>query len=140
MNLSPEWLPVLERSGWQVQHWSNVGAATASDTDLLGWARKRGWILMTPDLDFAEILFHTQRGTPGVVLLRRRNELDTAQQARVCTLLPTALNALESGVLPVLDERRTRLRRLPISGGQVPAVAGSGPGARGNRPPRRRSR
>lgn len=114
MNLSPEWLPVLERAGWQASHWSSIGLPTAPDTDLLAWARQRGLALLTQDLDFAELLFHTQAGTPSVVLLRLRNELDAAQQTRVCTLLRTAMTALEKGALLVIDEHRARLRRLPI--------------------------
>ncbi|MCX6902562.1 MAG: DUF5615 family PIN-like protein, partial [Verrucomicrobia bacterium] len=38
MNLSPEWLKMLEQAGWQASHWSNVGSPTAPDTDLLAWA------------------------------------------------------------------------------------------------------
>ncbi len=114
MNLSPEWLKVLEQAGWQACHWSTMGSPSAADTELFNWARQHGWLLLTQDLDFAEILFHTQAGAPSVVLLRLRNELDTVQQARVCTLLQTATPALETGALLVIDERRARLRRLPI--------------------------
>ncbi len=117
MNLSPEWLTVLQQSGWQASHWSAIGSPTAPDTELLAWARQHGWVLLTQDLDFAELLFHTQAGTPSVALLRLRNELDSAQQARVCALLRTAAAALESGALLVIDEKRARLRRLPIETG-----------------------
>jgi predicted nuclease of predicted toxin-antitoxin system len=114
MNLSPEWLGVLAQAGWQASHWSGVGSPTAPDTDLRAWTRQHGCVLLTQDLDFAELLFHTQAGTPSVVLLRLRNELDSEQQARVCVLLRAATAALETGALLVIDERRARLRRLPI--------------------------
>lgn len=117
MNLSPEWLGVLAQAGWEASHWSTTGSPTAADTELFNWARRHGWVLLTQDLDFAEILFHTQAGAPSIVLLRLRNELDTSQQARVCTLLRTAMPALETGALLVIDERRARLRRLPIETG-----------------------
>lgn len=117
MNLSPEWLPVLEQAGWQACHWSTLGSPTAPDTDLLASAREHGQVLLTQDLDFAELLFHTQAGAPSVVLLRLRNELDSAQQARVCALLRTAAAVLETGALLVIDERRARFRRLPIETG-----------------------
>ena len=114
MNLSPEWLGVLNRAGWEASHWSNIGAPTAPDTELLTWARHHGWVVLTQDLDYSELLFQAQAGVPSVVLLRLRNELDVAQQARVCALLHTAGAALETGALLVIDERRARLRRLPI--------------------------
>ena len=44
----------------------------------------------------------------------------SAQQNRVCTLLQTAVTALETGALLVIDERRARLRRLPIAKGEAP--------------------
>ena len=47
MNLSPEWLTVLEQAGGQARHWSAVGSPTAADTDLLDWARQYGWVVMT---------------------------------------------------------------------------------------------
>jgi predicted nuclease of predicted toxin-antitoxin system len=118
MNLSPEWLTVLEQAGWQASHWSAVGSPTAPDTDLLAWARQQGWVVLTQDIDFAELLFHTQAGTPSVVLLRLGNELGSAQQARVCALLRTAAAPLETGALLVIDEHRARLRRLPIEIGR----------------------
>lgn len=114
MNLSLEWLTVLDKAGWSARHWSAVGSPTAPDTELLVWARQNGWVLLTQDLDFAELLFHTQAGKPSVVLLRLRNELDATQQTRVCALLHTASAALETGALLVIDEQRARLRRLPI--------------------------
>lgn len=117
MNLSPEWLGVLNQAGWEASHWSNIGAPTAPDTELLIWARHHGWVVLTQDLDYSELLFQTRAGTPSVVLLRLRNELDVAQQARVCALLRTAGAALVTGALLVIDERRARLRRLPIETG-----------------------
>ncbi|MFO1460827.1 MAG: DUF5615 family PIN-like protein [Verrucomicrobiota bacterium] len=114
MNLSPEWLSVLELAGWQAGHWRDIGSPTAEDANLLAWARRQGFVLLSQDLDFAELLFQTQAGSPSVVLLRLRNELDPSQQLRICTLLKGATPALESGALLVIDERRARLRRLPI--------------------------
>lgn len=120
MNLSPDWLPVLQQAGWEANHWSKVGEPTVPDTELLAWARQHAWVVLTQDLDFSELLYHTQAGTPSVVLLRLRNELDSARQARVCALLHTASMALESGALLVIDEQRARLRRLPIETGGNP--------------------
>ncbi|MDA1275977.1 MAG: DUF5615 family PIN-like protein [Verrucomicrobia bacterium] len=83
MNLSPEWLKVLTQGGWLACHWSTVGSPAAPDTDLLDWSRQHGWVLLTQDLDFGGLLFHSQAGAPSVVLLRLRNELDSAQQSRI---------------------------------------------------------
>jgi len=110
----------LTQAGWQACHWSTVGSPAAPDTDLLDWSRQHGWVLLTQDLDFGGLLFHSQAGAPSVVLLRLRNELDSAQQSRICALLQTAVAALDTGALLVIDEHRARLRRLPIETGGNP--------------------
>jgi predicted nuclease of predicted toxin-antitoxin system len=114
MNLSPEWLPILEQGGWEACHWSSLGPPGAPDTDLMKWATQNGCVLLTQDLDFAQLLFHAQAGAPSVILLRIRDELISTQQARICSFLKVAAPALEAGALLVIDEYRARLRRLPI--------------------------
>lgn len=47
MNLSPEWVEVLQQAGFTAIHWSAVGKANAQDTELLagsagGALRRRG--------------------------------------------------------------------------------------------------
>ena len=36
MNLSPEWIPALQKHGWQAVHWSDIGDPRASDRDIMG--------------------------------------------------------------------------------------------------------
>ena len=38
MNLSPSWIPVLERHGWPTVHWSDVGSPRAADREIMDWA------------------------------------------------------------------------------------------------------
>jgi len=35
MNLSPEWVPFLEKAGWPAVHWFKVGQPDASDQEIL---------------------------------------------------------------------------------------------------------
>jgi|GEM_PF-1783610 len=35
MNLSPEWVPVLEAEGWTAKHWSHIGNPKAEDKEIL---------------------------------------------------------------------------------------------------------
>jgi len=114
MNLSPEWLGVLQQSGMEAVHWKDVASPSAPDTELLAWAKEKKHVVVTQDIDFAQLLFNTQAGGPSVVLLRIRDELDSAQQARVCEALKSAASALEAGALLVIGEHRVRVRHLPI--------------------------
>jgi predicted nuclease of predicted toxin-antitoxin system len=90
MNLSPEWLAVLAAAGFAAVHWQSVGSPAAPDEDLFGWAEKNRHVLLTQDLDFSQLLFRTRGGSPSVVLVRLRNELDAASQTRVCRLMRRA--------------------------------------------------
>jgi predicted nuclease of predicted toxin-antitoxin system len=38
MNLSPAWLDVLRRDGWQCEHWSAVGDPCDGDDAVMRWA------------------------------------------------------------------------------------------------------
>ncbi len=40
MNLSPDWCEILRGHGWEAVHWFEVGAPTASDTDVMSYARR----------------------------------------------------------------------------------------------------
>jgi hypothetical protein len=39
LNLSPRWIPLLKAAGFDACHWSDVGAVTASDEQIIAWAR-----------------------------------------------------------------------------------------------------
>lgn len=39
MNLSPLWVEVFQRNGWEAPHWSNVGDRGAPDSMIMDWAR-----------------------------------------------------------------------------------------------------
>ncbi len=52
MNLSPQWVPVLRKHGWQAVHWSTVGDPGASDKEIMDWARSNQHVVFTHDLDF----------------------------------------------------------------------------------------
>ena len=56
MNLSPDWVPVLQQHGWQAIHWSSVGDPRASDRTIMDWAAANGFIVFTHDLDFGTAL------------------------------------------------------------------------------------
>ena len=114
INLSPEWLEVFAQAGWQARHWSQIGRPNADDDEIFSWAAENDHLVFTQDLDFPQILFASQGGRPSVVLLRIKNELDAVQRARVCAAIRQASASLQTGAITVIDDRRIRLRTLPI--------------------------
>ena len=70
MNLSPRWVQVLRDTGVEAVHWSEVGAKTAADAQIMRFAREQGDVLLTHDLDFGAILAVTGGAKPSVVQIR----------------------------------------------------------------------
>ena len=67
MNLSPNWVRVLEQEGWPTQHWSRVGDPRATDQEIMGWAKSNDHIVFTHDLDFGTLLATTRANGPSVI-------------------------------------------------------------------------
>jgi hypothetical protein len=55
MNLSPEWVPVLLEHGFDGVHWSSLGVASASDSEIMGYAFQHRFMVFTHDLDFGAV-------------------------------------------------------------------------------------
>ena len=70
MNLSPSWVDRLARYGFEAVHWFTIGAATAPDVEILAWANKHEFVLITNDLDFSAILAAGAVTGPSVIQLR----------------------------------------------------------------------
>jgi predicted nuclease of predicted toxin-antitoxin system len=114
MNLSPEWVEEFAAEKVPATHWSQMGSPRAPDDEIMARARQEGWVVLTQDMDFPQILFATAAAGPSTVLLRVGNELDAPQRQRVKTLILRAREELASGAMLVIDENKARLRLLPL--------------------------
>ena len=61
MNLSPRWIPFLLDAGCEAVHWSTVGKADATDSEIMTFAAANDYIVLTNDLDFAAIRFDSSQ-------------------------------------------------------------------------------
>jgi len=114
MNLSPRWVETLAAKGYAATHWSCVGALDAPDVEIMAFAKKHGYVVLTHDLDFSAILAATHGEKPSVIQIRADDVSPQAIGALVVDALSTAGDALESGALMTIDAHRTRLRLLPF--------------------------
>jgi len=114
MNLSPEWVAVLNRAGWEAIHWSTVGNPRAEDEEIMAWARAQKHVVFTHDLDFGTLLALTRAGSPSVIQVRTQDVTPAAIGALVVNALRQFEGPLEKGALIVLDEARARARILPL--------------------------
>lgn len=70
MNLTPRWVQFFNNAGHTCVHWSSLGPSETSDVDICAYARAHGYVLVTNDLDFPQILSYTRASKPSVILLR----------------------------------------------------------------------
>jgi len=116
MNLPPRWVQVFAAVGWEALHWSQVGAPTDSDREIMAWARENGYMVFTHDLDFSALLAATQGEGPSVIQVRTQNVPPEAIGDLVINSLNQFRNELEQGAIITIDPSRARVRILPLKG------------------------
>jgi len=114
MNLSPKLAQILKNHGIEAIHWKDVGPLEAPDEEILFWAKKRNFIVITHDLDFGAILAATKTNAPSVVQIRTLNVTPEIIGPKLVKLLRKFREILERGALVVVDERKARVRILPL--------------------------
>ena len=114
MNLSPEWVTVLENYDWSTIHWSSVGDPRASDTHIMAWAKRNGYLVFTHDLDFGMLLAVTQADGPSVIQARTQDVSPAHLETLIVSILQTYQTHLQDGALIVVDENKLRIRLLPL--------------------------
>ncbi|MFN9244716.1 MAG: DUF5615 family PIN-like protein [Cyanobacteriota bacterium] len=114
MNLSPEWLATLREAGHQAFHWSEVGDPRAPDSELMAWAIENDCAVLTHDLDFGTALALSGQTGPSVIQVRCLNVLPERIGPLVLDLLNRYGPSIRLGALIVADERRQRVRMLPL--------------------------
>ena len=114
MNLTPEWVRTLQEQGWDAVHWSAVGDPRATDSEIMQWAAAHDHVVFTHDLDFGTMLALSHRAGPSVIQVRAENVLPNHLGRQVVAALSQHEVDLSSGALVVVDERRSRVRVLPL--------------------------
>lgn len=114
MNLSPKWVDSLSAAGWEAVHWSRVGRGNAPDREIMRWAAKNEWTLLTSDLDFGAILAATGGRRPSVVQVRGENLAPPEIGGAVLSAIRQMKAEIEAGAIISVDVARTRVRVLPL--------------------------
>lgn len=114
MNLSPNWVPLLQNAGWPATHWSTVGDPKATDRTIMDWAEANEYIVFTHDLEFGTLLALTHKTGPSVFQVRGQNVLPDQMGSLVTAALSQHESDLQAGALVVVEETKNRVRILPI--------------------------
>jgi len=114
MNLSPRWIAFLRDAGWEATHWSTVGKAEASDSEIMAYAAVNNYVVLTNDLDFAAILAASRQKKPSVAQIRAQDLSPIVIGSQIVAALRHVQAELEAGALLTIESDRTRLRVLPF--------------------------
>ena len=114
MNLSPGWVAALSGAGHEAVHWRTVGDRRATDPEIIAYAQEHGFVVLTQDLDFGDLLAAGGGQGPSVVQIRAADLRVEVLKDQVLAGLRAASEALARGALVSIDIRRARVRMLPL--------------------------
>ena len=114
MNISPGWVEFFQNNSFEALHWSTVGDARATDQEIFGYAASNGFIVMTHDLDFGQLLWITNSEAPSVFQIRINDILPDSHGEFILGAIKNCSSDLELGALVVIDESNMRIRSLPL--------------------------
>jgi predicted nuclease of predicted toxin-antitoxin system len=124
MSLSPVWVEYFATHGITSQHWSELGPGNAQDRVIMKFARDRGDVVFTHDLDFGNILAVTQALGPSVIQVRTQDPVPITVGDQVVAAIKEHEHYLARGALITIDIEKTRIRILPL----VPGIKRRVPG------------
>ncbi len=114
MGISPKVVDLLRAHGHDALHLYDQGLGQLPDADVLDKARQEGRILLTHDLDFADLVALGQSGSPSVVIFRLRDMRPCNVYRHLQAIIARHADALTMGTVISVTEGRVRVRSLPI--------------------------
>jgi predicted nuclease of predicted toxin-antitoxin system len=114
MGISPRTVDFLQHLGLEAVHLQQQGLHKLNDSDILEKAHKEGYILLTHDLDFGDLLAASGAHLPSVVIFRLRNMRPEHVNNHLINIISQYSKALEHGAVITVTEGRLRMRDLPL--------------------------
>jgi predicted nuclease of predicted toxin-antitoxin system len=115
MGISPRVAEFLREEQHDAVHLFEQGLGRLPDRDILTKARDEGRILLTHDLDFADLLAASGADLPSVILFRLSDMRPASVRLHLARVLTDFSLDLERGAIISVSDRRIRVRALPIT-------------------------
>jgi len=113
---SPVVVRVLHEAGHDAVHVGEVLRLIAPDVDILEHAAREERVILAADTDFGELLASRQAAEPSVLMFHRQTGRRPREQAALLLAnLSSVETDLRGGAIVVIEDRRVRVRALPIT-------------------------
>ncbi len=106
---------ILGIQGWDVLHTGDIDLSSASDREIIEYARKEDRIVITLDADFHAILAVENAREPSVIRIRQEGLRGDALAELIEKIWPKIQSQLETGALVTVTEKSIRVRKIPIA-------------------------
>jgi len=115
LNIAPGTVSFLRSLGHDVQRVGDVLAPSATDHEIVEYARRDSRSVVTQDLDFSAIVALSGQAAPSVISLRLASSRIERVNALLAAVLPKIEPDVAAGAIVTVDEHRVRSRGLPIA-------------------------
>lgn len=107
-------VPLLRQNGHDTIHVTECGLDSASDGEILTFARGENRCVVTLDADFHAILARSRAISPSVIRIRIEKLKARAQSTIISLAIPLCAAELERGAVATITIDRVRVRLLPL--------------------------
>lgn len=104
----------LRQRGHDVVHLSEERLHRLPDDEILRLAQREQRVILTFDLDFGDLLAAGAFSLPSVIIFRLQDQTPASVTPRLLNLIAERERDLEEGSIVIVEDRRYRLRHLPI--------------------------
>lgn len=113
--LSPIFSKRLQTYGHDAIHVRDINMQTCSDEDIFERAQKEKRIIISADTDFGTIMALRNEQSPSVIIFRRTKNRKPIEQVNLLIAnLKEIESSLERGSIVIIEDKRIRIRSLPI--------------------------
>ena len=114
MNISPQTVTALQGEGSDIIRVSDVMSGTASDLEILEFARQENRVIVTQDLDFSMLLALGGYNKPSLITLRLSLTDPNIVTQKLIDTIPQVEQILTEGGAVTIEDASVRTRRLPM--------------------------
>jgi predicted nuclease of predicted toxin-antitoxin system len=114
MGVSMSVVQYLRTEGHDAVHLRELGLQQALDGDVYALATRDRRVILTFDLDFAEIAATAGSALPSVVIFRLNDTRVGRLIERLAIALRNSATSLSAGAIVVVDDSRIRIKELPF--------------------------